>query len=156
MATTTMGIWDPMWQITNIKKKEKKGMANRFVQNFKKVNCRKGVGNVQSCYGNFTLNWRNLSSFSWKYATNQSLGGSLTWELEVSQGVLATKEHVVLPKQTCIPAHQKPGWILQAGTTPPQPLLLTSERRFLTISYATPLFAVLSDCQVVWNASRDT
>lgn len=105
MATMTMVIWDPMWQITNTKKKEKKGMANRFVQNFKKVNCRKGVGNVQSCYGNFTLSWRNLSSFSWKCEMNQSLERSLSWELEVSQGVLATKEHVVFPKQTCIPAH---------------------------------------------------
>lgn len=145
-----------MWHIINIKKKQKKGMENSFVQNLKKVKCRKRVENIQSCYGSFTLNWRNLSSFSREYEMNQSWGGSLSWELEVSQGVLATRQHVVIPQQTCIQAHQKSGWTLQARTIPPQLLLRTTECGLLRISYATSLFAILSDCQVMWNASDYT
>lgn len=78
---------------------------------------RKYIDKALSSYGNFTLKRRNLSPFSWGYGIKWSLRGYMTWELEVSQKVLATKEQSMICEQS-IEKYQKSGCILQTRTTP--------------------------------------
>jgi len=79
---------------------------------------RKYIEKALSSYGNFTLKRINLSPFSWGYGIKWSLRGYMTWELEVSQKVLATKEQSMICEQS-IEKYQKSGCILQTRTTPP-------------------------------------